>query len=192
MVEVKTGDFVLPGDPLATIEEFFPGEGAYEEKGEIYSATVGMVLIDVRTKRISVFAKPKTPPILKPGDIIIARVEEVRDQSATVSLGVLRGKEDRELPAPKLGTIHISKAHTGYVRDLSRLYRPGDIVRAKVLIVQRELVQLSTVGRDLGVLVALCSRCRSTLDRDGNKLRCPNCGAMEYRKLTNDYRLGAL
>jgi exosome complex component CSL4 len=192
MVEVKTGDFVLPGDPLATVEEFFPGEGAYEEGGEIYSATVGMVLIDVRTKRISVFARPKTPPVLKSGDIVVGRVEGVKDQSATVFLGALRGKEDRELPAPKLGAIHVSKAHAGYVKDLSRLFKPGDIVRAKVLAAQREPVQLSTVGRDLGVVVALCSRCRTVLDRDGNKLHCPSCGSVEFRKLTNDYRQGVL
>jgi exosome complex component CSL4 len=139
-----------------------------------------------------VFAKPKTPPVLKPGDIIVGRVEEVKDQSIEVFLGVLRGKEDRELPAPKLATVHISKTHTGYVKDLSRMFRAGDIVRAKVIGVQREPIQLSTVGRDLGVLVALCSRCRTVLNREGNRLRCPECGSLESRKLTNDYRQGVL
>lgn len=192
MVEVKTGDFVLPGDPLATVEEFFPGEGAYEEGGNIYSTTVGMVLIDVRTKRISVFAKPKTPPVLKPGDVIVGRVEDVREQSANVSIGILRGREDREVPSPKMGSVHISKTHTGYVKDLSREFSVGDIVRAKVLMAQREPAQLTTADKDLGVLVAMCHRCRSVLDKEGNKLKCPNCGNIETRKLASDYRQGVL
>jgi exosome complex component CSL4 len=72
------------------------------------------------------------------------------------------------------------------------MFRAGDIVRAKVIGVQREPIQLSTVGRDLGVLVALCSRCRTVLNREGNRLRCPECGSLESRKLTNDYRQGVL
>ncbi len=192
MVEVKTGDFVLPGDNLATVEEFFPGEGVYEEGGGIYSSSVGMVLIDVRTKRISVFPKPKTPTVLKQGDIIIGRVEDVREQSLNVSLGVLRGREERELPSPKVGTLHVSRAHTGYVRELDRLFRSGDIIRAKVIGAQKEQVQLSTAGKELGVLVALCFRCRSVLDREGSKLKCSNCGSLETRKTTDDYRQGVL
>jgi len=191
-MEVKTGDFVLPGDFLATSEEFVPGEGAYEEDGKIYSSAVGMVLVDIRTKRISVFAKTKTPPILKIGDIVLGRIEEVRDQFATVTLAAMRGKEERELPPPKMGLIHISKAQAGYVKDLSRLFKPGDIIRAKVLGAQREPVQLTTIGKEFGVLVALCSRCRTVLEKDGNKLKCPNCGSVEIRKMTPDYRQGVV
>ncbi len=187
-MEVKTGDFVLPGDFLATAEEFVPGEGAYEENGNIYSSTVGMVLVDIRTKKISVFPKTKTPPTLKIGDIVIGRVEEVRDQFLTVSIAALVGNENRELPPPRLALIHISKVQAGFVKDLSKLFKPGDIIKAKVLNAQPELIQLTTIGRELGVLVAFCSRCRSPLDREGNKLRCPSCGSVETRKLSVHYR----
>ncbi|MEM3402027.1 MAG: exosome complex RNA-binding protein Csl4 [Candidatus Hadarchaeales archaeon] len=192
MVEVKTGDLVLPGDLLATVEEFVPGEGVYEEDGKIYSGVVGMVLIDMRAKKISVFVGQNAPPVLKTGDIVIGRIDEVRDQFASVFLVAMRGKENRELPAPKTGIIHISKAHTTYVRDLGRLFRPGDVIRAKVVGVQRENIQLTTAERDLGVLVALCSRCRDILKREGGKLVCPNCGSVESRKIAADYRQGMI
>jgi exosome complex component CSL4 len=192
MVEVKTGDFVLPGDFLSTSEEFVPGEGAYEEDGKIYSSAVGMVLIDIRTKRISVFAKTKTPPVLKPGDVIVGRVESVREQFANVTLAVMRGREERELPSPKTGIIHVSKAQIGFVKDLSKLFKPGDIVRAKVLSAQREQVQLTTIGKEFGVLVALCSRCRAVLEKQGGRLRCPSCGSLENRKTAPDYRQGVV
>lgn len=192
MAEIKTGDFVIPGDFLATAEEFVPGDGAYEEDGKIYSSCTGVVLVDVRTKHISVFSSTPGPPALKRGDVVIGRVEEVRDQSANVYIGVLRGREDRELPLPNMGTIHVSQVHTRYVEDLHRQFKPGDIVRARVLNASREPVQLSTAGDDLGVIVAACSRCRALLEREDSKLRCLECGNVEFRKLASDYRQGAL
>jgi exosome complex component CSL4 len=192
MAEIKTGDFVLPGDFLATTEEFVPGDCAYEESGKIYSASTGVVLVDARVKKISVFARVKGPPLVKPGDIIIGQVEDVREQSVNVSIGVLRGREDREIPSPKSGSIHISQANTSYVRELGKLFRVGDVVRAKVIGTQREQAQLTTAGSDLGVLIAACSRCRSVLERDGTKLRCTNCGNVDFRKIASDYRQGAL
>lgn len=191
-MEVKTGDFVMPGDFLATAEEFVPGEGAYEEEGNIYSSTVGVVLVDIRTKKISVFSKTKPPSHLKMGDVIIGRVEEVHDQYATVFIAARVGEENRELPPPRIGILHVSKVQVGFVKILSHMFRAGDIVKAKVLNAQPEIVQLTTIGRDLGVLIAYCSRCRTPLNRDGSKLKCPNCGSVESRKLSTQYRQGVL
>ncbi len=192
MAEIKTGDFVVPGDFLATTEEFVPSEGAYEERGKIYSSCTGVVLVDVQTKHISVFSRTLGPPALERGDMVVGRIEEVRDQSANVYIGVLRGREDRELPLPNMGTIHVSQVHTAYVKEMRHQFKPGDIVRAQVLNARREPVQLSTAGDDIGVIVAACSRCRTLLEREDSKLRCPECGNLEFRKLASDYRQGAL
>lgn len=192
MVEIKTGDFVVPGEFLATAEEFVPGEGAYEEDGEVYSSCTGVVLVDVRTKRISVFPRTAVPPELKQGDTIVGKIEEVRDQVAKVYIGVLRGREDRQLPLPDLGTIHVSQARGSYVKDLSREFKPGDIVRARVTNVRRGTIQLTTAGDGLGVIMASCSKCRTPLDKEGTKLKCPSCGNVELRNLASDYRQGVL
>jgi exosome complex component CSL4 len=90
-----------------------------------------------------------------------------------------------------MGTVHVSQVHTGYVKEMRHQFKPGDIVRARVLNAQREPIQLSTAGDDLGVIVAACSRCCMSLERDGSKLRCPECGNVEFRKLASDYRQGA-
>lgn len=192
MVEIKTGEFVIPGTFLATAEEFVPGGGAYEDDGKIYSSCTGVVLLDARTKHISVFPRALPPPALKPGDVVIGRVEEVRDQVANVYIGVLKGREDREIPLPNLATIHISQVQKGYVKDMHGQFKPGDIVRAKVLSAGGVSIKLSTVDDNLGVVVAACSRCRTLLEREGSRLKCPNCGNIEFRKLASDYRQGVL
>lgn len=192
MVEVKTGDFVVPGEFLATAEEFMPGEGAYEEDSKVYSSCTGVVLVDIRTKRISVFPRTTVPPELKRGDTVVGKVEEVRDQTASVHIGVLRGREDRQLPLPDFGSIHISQVRGSYLKDLSHEFKPGDIVRARVTNVRRGTIQLTTAGDSLGVIMAACSKCRTPLDMEDNKLKCPSCGNVELRKLASDYRQGVL
>jgi exosome complex component CSL4 len=192
MVEVKTGDFVVPGDFLATAEEFMPGEGAYEEGGKIFSSSSGIVLVDSRAKRISVFARALGPPVLKRGDTVIGRVEEVREQHASVYIEVVKGRENRQVPMPNYGVIHVSQVRNTFVKDLSHEFKAGDVVRARVLNSRREPVQLSTAGDNLGVIVAFCSKCRTPLERIDTRLKCPSCGNLEFRKLANDYRQGNL
>lgn len=190
--EIKTGDFVIPGDFLSTAEEFIPGEGAYEEDGEIYSSSTGVVLMDDREKKISVHQKTNKPPSPKEGDVVIGLVERVKGQMVNVSVGILRGREDRQLPSSGDSIIHISKVSDDYVEDLSKEFKPGDIVRAKVLSTNRGSMRLSTVGDGFGVLVALCSNCRTVLDKKDSKLKCSNCGNIENRKIPKDYRKGIL
>jgi exosome complex component CSL4 len=190
--KIKTGEFVMPGDFLGTAEEFIPGPGAYEEGGKVYSSATGAVLLDTTHKQASVSSNVPEPPVLKKGDIVIGSVEDVREQSANVQIAMSRGNEGRALPLPDYGTIHISQTRGSYVRQLSTEFKVGDIVRAKVLDVAREPIRLSTSDSDLGVIFAACSNCRSPLELEGNKLRCPNCGNLESRKLAKDYRTGVL
>ena len=61
-------------------------------------------------------------------------------------------------------------------------------MRAKVIANEKSPIQLTTKDKDLGVVYALCSRCRTPLIRRGDKLICPRCGNVETRKLSPYYR----
>ncbi len=190
--QVKTGDFVVPGDFLATAEEFVPDEGVYEENDEIYSAVTGVTLMDIDSKKISVHPKTGTPPVFKEGDIVIGRVSRIRGQIANVEVGAIRGKDDRELPFSEDAIVHISEISDDYVDEIGDELRPLDIIRAKVISAQKGSVKLSTKGESLGVLVSFCSKCRNLLEKKNSDLKCPNCGNVTSRKITNDYRQGIL
>ena len=51
----KTGHLVLPGERLGVIEEFIPDSGTYVKDGVIYSKIVGRALMDLLSKRVSVY-----------------------------------------------------------------------------------------------------------------------------------------
>ncbi|OYT63357.1 RNA-binding protein [Candidatus Bathyarchaeota archaeon ex4484_205] len=191
--DVVSGEFVVPGDFLGVIEEFIPGEGTYEEGGEIFSKVAGIVLIDMQNKKISVYPKVRTPITISNGDDVIGRVEDVRNQAILVRIDLVK-KEGREktelLGIPILGGIHISQVSDRYINDLSAEFQPGDIVKAKVINSRRNPVQLSTVGEKYGVIKAYCTNCRSTLVKRGIRLYCRNCGSEENRKISLDYGKG--
>lgn len=186
---VKDGDIVLPGDYLGVIEEFLPGEGIIEENGELYAARAGRVRINPEKIEISVEPLTDTPPLPQVGDVVIARVIEVKPQAAIVQLLRIEGRKGyREIATSKLAGIHISQVRDGYVESMSSEFKIGDIVRAKVLTNEKSPIQLTTKAPDLGVVYALCSSCRTPLVRRGNVLICPKCGRTETRKLSTYYR----
>ncbi|WP_258084683.1 exosome complex RNA-binding protein Csl4 [Thermococcus thermotolerans] len=185
---VKNGDLVLPGDYLGVIEEYFPGEGVKEDNGELYAIRAGRVRIDPDRMEISVEPVTDTPPLPQIGDIVIAKVIEVKPQAAIVQLVKIEGRNDREIATSKLAGIHISQVREGYVDGMSNEFKIGDIVRARVIANEKSPIQLSTRGHDLGVIYALCSRCRTPLVRRGDRLICPRCGHVETRKLSAYYR----
>lgn len=188
----KTGDFVVPGDFLATTEEFVPDKGVYEEDNGIYASVTGVVLKDADTKKITVHPKIDTPPVLKRGDIVIGRVAQIRGQIANIDIAAIRGSEDRETPFSEDAIIHISKIADDYIEKIEDKLSLADILRARVIGAENESVKLSIVDDSLGVLLAYCSKCRTILEKKDDHLKCPNCGNVENRKITNDYRQGIL
>ncbi|KXS44772.1 MAG: Exosome subunit Csl4 [Methanolobus sp. T82-4] len=180
--------FVMPGDLIGTTEEFTAGEGTYVDVGDIHSISTGYVNIDRKSRTISVVAKTKTPPELCEGDIVIGGITNLRDSVVLVDIGGIKGKGEREFQMDGLAAIHVSNVRDSYVKNLSQEFSMSDIVKAKVINTQN--MRLTTSEKSLGVMKAYCSRCRSELQVDGKRLKCPSCGRTEKRKVSSDYGTG--
>lgn len=189
MTADEGGRFVLPGEELGTSEEFSAGPGTYEENGTIYAATVGRFEIDRRNFVGAVRAANPTGEI-RVGAKVIGVVKDIRESMMEVWIKGTVGSS-RSVPGELTGTVHISKMDTSYVDSIGAKYRLIDVVRAKVLQT-RPSIQLATNEPGLGVLRALCMRCRDTLVRKGDKLECGRCGRVETRKAAADYGEGAV
>ncbi len=123
---------------------------------------------------ISVEPVTDVPPLPRVGDVVIGRVVEVKPQAVIVQIISIEGREnDREIATSKLAGIHISEIKEGFVEDITKEFKiGGDVIRARVIANEKSPIQLSTKGPDLGVVYALCSRCRTPLIRRGDKLIC--------------------
>lgn len=188
---LEKGAFVLPGEIVGTTEEFRAGEGTTVIKGDIYSNVTGYVYTDTKSRFVTVRPSTNTPNIMKVGDIIFGKITDVRESGAMVEFAGIEGKADREIVnATRLGDIHVSNVRDSYVKRLANEFSPLDIVRARVIDLER--LRLTTAEDSLGVMKAYCSNCKNELvmDKDGKKLKCPVCNRTETRKLAADYGKG--
>ncbi|MFQ5976150.1 MAG: exosome complex RNA-binding protein Csl4 [Candidatus Hydrothermarchaeales archaeon] len=186
---MENGTFVVPGDVLGYSEEYMPGNGAYEENGNICAAVTGKVSIDMKERKLTVIPGTDVPAIPKEGDIIIGKVFDLKPQMAIVDVVKIKGK-DRALAGSIRGGVHISQSRNTYVSDLSREFMPGDIIAAKVTNTNRRPIQLSTADNELGVIKAYCSFCNLPMTREGNILKCNECRRTSRRKMSTEYGKG--
>jgi len=180
----KKRRFVIPGEEVGTTEEYIAGNGTFEDKGKIYAHSMGVLELDRNDMTAKVH--PMNPPnMLKEGDIVIGKISDIRSSMASVEIAKVQGR-DRDISGDTNGTIHISKISENYVADVGRVYRIGDIVRAKVIQVKPS-VQLVTNHPSLGVLKSFCMVCRKPLKKQNNELYCSRCKRVETRKISNEY-----
>ena len=176
---------VFPGEQISTTEELLPGDGTFEEDGVIRSSRLGTYYVDEKHRKAIVKPLTSIPVELKKGDIVLAEVMSVRSNMVIAEVIHVKGKK-RAITGDTNGTLRVSEISTGYVKDPSTEYSPGDIIRAKVTQVKPS-VQLATKDKDLGVIKSYCSRCRYPLVNKGRMLECQNCKNQERRKTAIDY-----
>ncbi|WP_048092232.1 exosome complex RNA-binding protein Csl4 [Geoglobus acetivorans] len=175
--------FVLPGDFLGYAEEYMPGKGVYEEDGKLFAATAGKVRIEEKT--ISVETVKEIPELGK-DDVVIGRVVDTRNSFAMVEIARKRGSE-RALRHYDRALLHISNMSKDYMKNVDDAVKYWDIVVARVI---DNSLRLSIKEKDLGVVRAICSKCGSRLEVEKDKLKCPECGNVEKRKVSANYGKG--
>jgi len=183
MQDLKTGKLVYPGDKIGVIEMFMPGEGTYEENGVIYSSVIGQLDINMKNRVVSV-KKEKNDSMPVPGQIVIAKVHEIRKNSAIVTM---TNQEGINYTSSFEAMVHISMTSKTYIETMNDAFNEGDVIKAKILYMNRIPYQLTTIGKKLGVILAFCRICGNKLDLRGAKLACNICGNQEHRKLSNEY-----
>lgn len=178
----------MPGENLGIVEQFLPGKGTYSEDGHIKSSILGTVDINPKMKLISIKPKSGEPALLEIGDRIYGQITDVKSQRVNVDIDQ-KINTSRQLALPYMGSIHISKSREGYLDKLTDAFRIGDIVKAEIIKITGDNVDLSTVPDDCGVVKAMCTRCRGYMKTTGkeNELQCKSCNKKESREVSKEY-----
>jgi exosome complex component CSL4 len=172
----------LPGDLLASPEEFLPGKNTYEQGDSVRASLSGRVEKDLSKREVAVrpAVVARTPTV---GDVVVGQVEAAMTSTAGVRISYINGEETR---AGFPGTIFTRGERGG--RGERRTYvKLGDVVRARVASTLNGMNQLSLDEPHLGVLAAMCSVCGATLVRGDGRARCEQCGNVEERKFADDF-----
>jgi exosome complex component CSL4 len=180
----KSGHLVLPGERLGVIEEFIPDSGTYVKDGVIYSKIVGSALMDLLSKRVSVYPLISGATVPKVATTVVGQVGNAQSDNVLVRIFKIGSKR---LSGVFTGILHISDVQERYVKSMNEVCKPGDIIRTKVISNKNQIYHLSTNDKGLGVVYAFCSRCSNLLEPKRYEMRCPKCGNVERRKIAFDY-----
>jgi len=182
--EHKSGHLVLPGERLGVIEEFIPDSGTYVKDGVIYSKVVGRALMDLLSKRVSVYPLINGAAVPKVTSAVVGQVGNAQSDNVLVRIFQIGSKR---LSGVFTGILHVSDVQERYVNSMNDVCKPGDIIRTKVISDKNKVYHLSTKEKDLGVLYAFCSLCSNLLEPKRYEMQCPKCGNVERRKTALDY-----
>lgn len=173
----------LPGDRLATIEEFAPGQGTVISGESVVSTVVGEAVPDMRNRVINVQLSKKTVgSIPKTGDFVIGTV-----QSAQPSMVQVKIEAVNDIPSSKEFTGMLSLRDERRRRNTSPI-KAGDVIRARVSSTKNSIFHLSVDTPNSGVLYTVCSVCGSdvvAISRD--RIKCRECGWVDERILAEDF-----
>jgi exosome complex component CSL4 len=172
----------LPGDFLASPEEFLPGKNTYEQADSVRATLSGQVEKDLSKREVAV--RPAViAKTLKVGDVVVGQVEAAMTSTAGVRISYLNGVETL---AGFPGTI-VTRGERGGRGERPTYVKLADVVRARVASTLNGMNLLSIDEPHHGVLAALCSVCGAPLFRGDGRARCEQCGNVEERKFADDF-----
>lgn len=181
---------MVPGQPLASLEEYLPGEGVFvdEERGLLRAAQPGFLDVDRKNKviRVRPVRRPRMPG---PGSTVVGMVTGIRHDLVLVELYGQLELQPRprwlwEFSGKFSGAIAIGNIANEFIKDIYDYYRVGDIIIARTLN-KGNPYHLTTKESRYGVVFAQCSRCGALLEPVNERtMRCPRCGKVEKRKVS--------
>ena len=177
---------ILPGDQIASIEEFEAGKYAYVSDGTIRSTAVGTKIYDFK-KRIAKIEKINTPMLPRIGDILVGYIEMLF--GSMISVRILYINEKKSFSGfSAIASTRISTPGRERDRRSRIIFRVGDIIRGRVISLLNSSIHITIDEKEFGVIYTLCFNCGGGTVRVNNKsIKCIECGINEDRKLTNDY-----
>ncbi|HXQ91710.1 MAG TPA: exosome complex RNA-binding protein Csl4 [Nitrososphaerales archaeon] len=173
----------IPGDRLATIEEFVPGVGSASIGDSVISTVVGDVRPDMVNRVINVKpAKSADDSLPKVGDYVIGHVDSAQPSMVQATIIAVNDEvSDKELS----GMLSMRDERR---RRTTSPIKAGDTIRAKVISTKNSIYHLAIDDSKSGVIQTVCSNCGGSVIAMGrDRVKCRECGLVDERLLSDDF-----
>ena len=167
----------IPGEKIAQIEEYLPGDNTYEDKDVIRATTIGNINLD-SVERLASINRQKQITVPKVGDIIIGVVEANLPSMIAIMIKFVNGKKVNSDLECVCVTRHIRKKNIALAKD---------VVKVKIISHINGTIHASIDSEDLGVLFTKCRKCFGTVVKMRDAVKCKDCGWIDDRKLSSDF-----
>jgi exosome complex component CSL4 len=177
---------ILPGDRIASIEEFEAGKNTYVSDGTVRSTAVGTRNYDFK-KRLAKIDKINAPMLPKIGDIVVGYIEMLFGSMMSVRILYIDQKQSIA-GFSAIASARINASGRERDRRTRIIFRAGDIIRGRIISLLNSSIHITIDEKEFGVMYALCFNCGGdTVRVNNNNIKCIECGVNEDRKLTIDY-----
>ena len=167
----------IPGEKIAQVEEYLPGNNTFEDDYAIRATTIGDINLDSKERLASINSQTQIT-VPKVGDIIIGVVEANLPSMIAIMIKYVNGKKvvaDLECVCV---TRHIRKKNIALAKD---------VVKAKIISHINGTIHASIDSQELGVLFTKCRKCFGTVVKMRDAVKCKDCTWIDDRKLSLDF-----
>ena len=167
----------IPGEKIAQVEEYLPGNNTFEDDDTIRATTIGDINLDSKERLASINSKTQIT-VPKVGDVIIGVVEANLPSMIAIMIKYVNGKKvvaDLECVCV---TRHIRKKNIALAKD---------VVKAKIISHINGTIHASIDSQELGVLFTKCRKCFGTVVKMRDAVKCKDCTWIDDRKLSLDF-----
>ena len=167
----------IPGEKIAQIEEYLPGDNTFEDNDVIRATAIGSINLD-SVERLASINRQKQITVPKVGDIIIGVVEANLPSMIAIMIKFVNGtKMNSDLECVCV-TRHIRKKNIALAKD---------IVKAEIISHINGTIHASIDSPELGVLFTKCRKCFGTVVKMRDAVKCKDCGWIDDRKLSSEF-----
>jgi exosome complex component CSL4 len=176
---------VLPGDKIATIEEFVAGENALTNGDFVISKKVGIVSPDMKRRVINVLpVRSEDSKIPKVGDFVIGTVESAQGSIAQVKIEAINDQRSDKSFTGMLLVHEEGRKRSSF----SSPVKAGDVIRAQVFSTKNAIFHLTIDAPNCGVIFTVCSNCgEEVVALSKDRVKCTSCGWVEERALSDEF-----
>ena len=167
----------IPGEKIALIEEYLPGENTFEDEDSIRATAIGEIRLD-STERLASIERRKQITVPKVGDIIIGVVEANLPSMIAIMIKFVNGKKANSDLECICVTRHLRKKNVALAKD---------VVKVEIISHINGTIHSTIDSPELGVLFTKCRKCYGTVVKMRDAVKCKDCGWIDDRKLSLDF-----
>ena len=167
----------IPGEKIASIEEYLPGDNTFEDDDSIRATTIGEINLD-SSERLASINRQKQITVPNVGDVIIGVVEANLPSMIAIMIKYVNGKKVVAFFECICVTRHIRKKNIALAQD---------VVKAKIISHINGTIHATIDEPELGVLFTKCRKCFGTVVKMRDAVKCKDCGWIDDRKLSTEF-----
>ena len=167
----------IPGEKIASIEEYLPGDNTFEDNDSIRAATIGEINLNSSERSASINRQTQIT-VPKVGDVIIGVVEANLPSMIAISIKFVNGKRVNSDLECICVTRHIRKKNIALAQD---------VVKVEIISHINGTIHASIDSPELGVLFTKCRKCFGTVVKMRDAVKCKDCGWIDDRKLSTEF-----